>query len=132
MLWTQQRAAVGTTQSPADGLTSATEIGTRERDARRRACCTSCGPGNLHPGSRPLPKGKCWQRSDLPFSVDAELLNSFLSGVSPLLCAYVLGCVIGNSSKIECVIMLEFAIINRAAELILLISFGIAALPQDV
>ena len=31
----------GTAQSPAEGLTSATEIGTGEREAIRRACCTS-------------------------------------------------------------------------------------------
>lgn len=55
-----------------------------------------------------------------------------LSGGSSLLCAYVMGCVIGNSEKIDCVIVTEFAIINRASELILLISLGIVVFPQDV
>ena len=57
---------------------------------------------------------------------------AFLCGGSPLLCAYVMGCVIGNSAKIDCVIVSEFAIINRASELILLISLGIVVFPQDV
>jgi CPA1 family monovalent cation:H+ antiporter/cell volume regulation protein A len=57
---------------------------------------------------------------------------AFLCGGSPLLCAYVIGCVIGNSSRIDCVVVSEFAIINRASELILLISLGIVVFPQDV
>lgn len=57
---------------------------------------------------------------------------AFVCGGSPLLCAYVVGCVIGNSNRIDCVIVSEFAIINRAAELILLISLGVVVFPQDV
>ncbi len=42
MLGAQERPTpAGTTQSPADGLTWATEIGTGEREAMRRASCTS-------------------------------------------------------------------------------------------
>ena len=37
----QERAEAGTAQRPADGLTWATEIGTGDREAMRRACCTS-------------------------------------------------------------------------------------------
>ena len=37
----EQPAPTETAQSPADGLTSATEIGTGEREAMRLACCTS-------------------------------------------------------------------------------------------
>ena len=37
----QKRAETGTAQSPAEGLTWATEIGTGDREAMRRACCTS-------------------------------------------------------------------------------------------
>lgn len=58
--------------------------------------------------------------------------TAYLFGGSSLLCAYVMGCVIGNSEKIDCVIVTEFAIINRASELILLISLGIVVFPQDV
>jgi len=57
---------------------------------------------------------------------------AYLSGGSALLCAFVMGCVIGNSEKIDCIIVTEFAIINRASELILLISLGIVVFPQDV
>ena len=37
----EQPAPTGAAQSPAAGLTSATEIGTGEREAMRLACCTS-------------------------------------------------------------------------------------------
>ena len=37
----EQAMPAGTAQSPAAELTSATEIGTGEREAMRLACCTS-------------------------------------------------------------------------------------------
>ena len=58
--------------------------------------------------------------------------TAFLFGGSPLLCAYVMGCVIGNSNKIDCIIVSEFTIINRASELILLICLGLVVFPQDI
>lgn len=58
--------------------------------------------------------------------------TSFMCGGSPLLCAYVMGCVIGNSDKIDCIIAREFAIINRASELIVLICLGLVVFPTAV
>jgi CPA1 family monovalent cation:H+ antiporter/cell volume regulation protein A len=58
--------------------------------------------------------------------------TSFLCGGSPLLCAYVMGCVIGNSDEIDCIIAREFAIINRASELIVLICLGLVVFPVAV
>lgn len=58
--------------------------------------------------------------------------TAFLCGGSPLLCAYVMGCVIGNSKEIDCIIAKEFAIINRASEIIVLICLGLVVFPGEV
>ena len=54
----------GTAQSPADGLTSATEIGTDEREAMRRACCTSEAvprpPGKATTSTEAIETGEVW------------------------------------------------------------------------
>ena len=58
--------------------------------------------------------------------------TAFLCGGSPLLCAYVMGCVISNSDEIDCIIASEFAIINRASEVVVLICLGLVVFPGDV
>lgn len=57
---------------------------------------------------------------------------AYLCGGSPLLCAFVMGCVIGNSHKIDCVIVSEFAIINRVSEIVVLICLGLVVFPGEV
>ena len=57
---------------------------------------------------------------------------AFLCGGSPLLCAYVMGCVISNSDEVDCIIVTEFAIINRASELVVLICLGLVVFPVAV
>ena len=58
----QERAEAGTAQSPAEGLISATEIGTGERKAIRRACCTSeavpAPPGKATTSTEAMEPGK--------------------------------------------------------------------------
>ena len=58
--------------------------------------------------------------------------TAYLCSGSPLLCAYVMGCVISNSDKIDCIIASEFAIINRASEVVVLICLGLVVFPGDV
>jgi hypothetical protein len=54
----------GTAQSPAVVLTSATENGTGEREAMRRACCTSeavpTPPGNATTSTEGIETGEVW------------------------------------------------------------------------
>ena len=54
----------GTAHTPADGLTSTTAIGTGERAAKRRACCTSEAvpgpPGNATTTTEATELGEVW------------------------------------------------------------------------
>jgi len=58
--------------------------------------------------------------------------TSYLLGGSPLLCAYVMGCIVSNSDRVDCVVVSDFAIFNRASELIVLICLGLVVFPADV
>lgn len=60
----EQPTPTGTAQSPAAGLTSTTAIGTGERDAMRRACCTSEAvpgpPGKATTNTEASEPGEVW------------------------------------------------------------------------
>lgn len=59
--------------------------------------------------------------------------TAFHLGGSPLLCAYVMGCVLGNSSKVEVeVIATDFSVFNRASEFVVLICLGLVVFPANV
>jgi len=57
-------AATATAQRPADGLTSTTARGTGEREAIRRACCTSDAvpgpPGKASTSTEVAANGEVW------------------------------------------------------------------------
>ena len=59
--------------------------------------------------------------------------TAFHLGGSPLLCAYVMGCVLGNSSKVDAdVIARDFSVFNRASEFVVLICLGLVVFPANV
>ena len=59
--------------------------------------------------------------------------TAFHLGGSPLLCAYVMGCVLGNSSKVDVeVIATDFSVFNRASEFVVLICLGLVVFPANV
>ena len=59
--------------------------------------------------------------------------TAFHLGSSPLLCAYVMGCVLGNSSKVDAdVIARDFSVFNRASEFVVLICLGLVVFPANV
>ncbi len=59
--------------------------------------------------------------------------TAFHLGGSPLLCAYVMGCVLGNSSKVDVdIIATDFSVFNRASEFVVLICLGLVVFPASV
>jgi len=59
--------------------------------------------------------------------------TAFHLGGSPLLSAYVMGCILGNSSKVNVeAIASDFSVLNRASEFVVLICLGLVVFPASV